>query len=165
MIEAKFFCGKGKVNMWRVAVAGKVTDGFMEAARKRLLETGVLLERYDPYLPEQDYDAILVFPDTDLSLSKYCCRILIIPDELISDGAIINDTSAQCVISYGLSPKNTVTLSSTNDGKNVVALQRDIMSLDGSLILRQEFTLDCDLQHYETMALASLIAISRVLEQ
>ncbi|MGI6577107.1 MAG: hypothetical protein ACOX1Q_03460 [Eubacteriales bacterium] len=151
--------------MWRVAIVGSVNDDFLNVAKKRLSDRNVYLEKFNVLLPNPDYDAILVFPDTDLSLNKYSCRILIIPDVLITDEAIIKNASALCVISYGLSPKNTVTLSSTNDHRNVVALQRDIISLDNSLILRQEFTLDCDLSHYETTALASLMAISGVLEQ
>lgn len=150
--------------MWRVAIAGSVNDDFFIAAGKRLSGADVRLEKFDPGQPGRVYDALLVFPDTDLSKTRYECRILIIPDESVSDEEFVRNASAQCVITYGLSPKNTVTLSSTKDSRNVVALQRDILSLDNSLVLRQEFALNSDLPHYETMALASLLAVSGVLE-
>ena len=100
------------------------------------------------------------FSGCNISAYKISSHILIVPDDVT-----IRDSSAQCVITYGLSPKNSVTLSSTDNNKYTLAIQRDIISLGGSIVLRQEFSLDSILSQYETMALASLLAISDLLEQ
>lgn len=146
--------------MWRVGIAGGFSDLFLEVAREQLRESNVLLECVNLKSSGTEYDALLVSQGADISAYKISNHILIVPDDVT-----IRDSSAQCVITYGLSPKNSVTLSSTDNNKYTLAIQRDIISLGGSIVLRQEFSLDSILSQYETMALASLLAISDLLEQ
>ena len=146
--------------MWRVAIAGSYSELFLSIAREHLRESSVILESILPHSSGAGFDALLVFPDTDISDYDLSCRILIVPDDVN-----VKNSSAQCVITYGFSPKNSITLSSMENNKYTLAIQRDIISLESTIVLRQEFSLGSILSQYETMALASLLVISEVLGQ
>ncbi len=142
--------------MWRIGVVGDFGESFLSAAQK-LFHGGELI--LDSFRGTGEYDAVLVLPDADLSDLQVNCRTMVIPE-----GTVIDNPQAKSVVSYGMSQRNTVTLSSTQDEDHVIALQRDVMTLDGELVLRQEFNFACGLPSYETLALASLLIITGVLE-
>jgi peroxiredoxin len=66
---------------------------------------------------------------------KEDCRILLMPD---SAGEVLRYFDADCVVSYGMSEKCSVTFSSISDDNAVVSLQRELPTLEGELLERQE---------------------------
>jgi hypothetical protein len=63
------------------------------------------------------------------------CKILLVPGTAINLTSIIK---AECVISYGMSKKDSVTLSSIGDGESVLTLQRELPTLAGKVLERQD---------------------------
>jgi len=142
--------------MWRIGVVGGFVESFLCAAQKLFYGRALNI---DSYRSSGEYDAVLVLPDADLSDLKVNCRTMVIPE-----GTVIDNPQAKSVVSYGMSQRNTVTLSSTQEEDHVIALQRDVLTIGGELVLRQEFNFACGLPPYETLALASLLIITGVLE-
>jgi hypothetical protein len=66
---------------------------------------------------------------------KGSCKILLVPGTAINLTTIIK---AECVISYGMSKKNSVTLSSIGEGESVLTLQRELPTLNGKVLERQD---------------------------
>ena len=66
------------------------------------------------------------------------CRTALLPD---SAGALARALLADRAVSYGLSARDTITLSSLEEEKICVCVQREIIRLDGGLVERQELIL------------------------
>ena len=69
------------------------------------------------------------------ALNPCRCRIAVLPGDKKLDCRYLQ---AGRVVTYGLSGKNTVTLSSIDENRLFLALQREIISLDGRRIEQQE---------------------------
>lgn len=65
-------------------------------------------------------------------------RLALIPGENV---ALARRVLAQSAVSYGLGGQNTLTLSSLEDGAVSLALQRELYTLSGALVDRQEWVL------------------------
>lgn len=65
--------------------------------------------------------------------TNIACRILLLPGD--ADAGIFD---AECIVTYGMSPKNTVTLSSISEESCVLALQRELLTINGDVLERQE---------------------------
>lgn len=63
------------------------------------------------------------------------CRLLLLPG---SEGALLQRCKAACVMSYGGSSKDSLTLSSLAAGQASLAIQRELPTLTGGSIERQE---------------------------
>jgi len=66
------------------------------------------------------------------------CRILLIPD---TAAKLLQFYEAESVVSYGLSEKSTITPSSISDSETVISVQRELPTIDGELLERQEIAL------------------------
>lgn len=66
------------------------------------------------------------------------CRTVLLPD---SAGMLTRSLLADRAVSYGLSGRDTITLSSLEEEKICVCVQREIIRLDGGLVERQELIL------------------------
>ncbi len=66
------------------------------------------------------------------------CRTVLLPD---SAGPLARSLLADRVVSYGLSPRDTITLSSLEGNHICVAVQRELIRLDGGVVERQELIL------------------------
>lgn len=66
------------------------------------------------------------------------CRIALIPG---SAGALARHLRAESAVSYGAAPKNTLTLSSLEKGHISIALQREVVTVTGQVVERQELLL------------------------
>jgi len=66
------------------------------------------------------------------------CRILLIPD---TAAGILHFYEADCVVSYGLSDKSTITPSSITEDETVISIQRELPTIDGDLLEQQEIAL------------------------
>ena len=82
------------------------------------------------------------------------CRTVLLPGEL--GGAPLRAASA---VSYGVSPRDSLTVSSRDDGGLWVALQRELVTVDGRIVERQEFPLALEPGEKELPALATAGAL------
>ena len=83
------------------------------------------------------------------------CRTVLLPGEL--GGAPLRAASA---VSYGVSPRDSLTISSREDGATLwVALQRELVTVDGRIVERQEFPLHLEPGERELSALAAAGAL------
>ena len=69
------------------------------------------------------------------------CRTALLPG---GRSALTRLLPAVTVLSYGASSRNTLTLSSLDESRASVAVQREFLSLDGRAVERQELVLPCD---------------------
>lgn len=65
-----------------------------------------------------------------------CCRALLVPGNV--PGQTIAGIRSKWVVSYGLSGKDSITMSSLEKNAAVLALQRELMTLQDEVIERQE---------------------------
>lgn len=66
------------------------------------------------------------------------CRMLLLPGGM---GPLARGLRPSCAVSYGTSPKDTLTLSSLEGEQICLALQREVITLDGYLVEEQEWVL------------------------
>lgn len=66
------------------------------------------------------------------------CRCLLLPGEA---GPLARQISAEYAVSYGTSPKDTLTFSSLEGDKIVLCLQRELVTLEGTVVEQQELAL------------------------
>ena len=85
------------------------------------------------------WDVLTVAPDPgQLPEGLPSCRVLLVPGQLCWLAGRIPSVWA---VSYGFSSRDTLTLSSLNETRLEAALQRELVTLTGSRIERQEFLL------------------------
>lgn len=83
-----------------------------------------------------DADIVVVSPSCRFRTefeSQLRCGILLTP------GGVPAFAKARCVVTYGMNPKDTLTLSSIGEDACVLALQRELVTADGGVLERQEF--------------------------
>lgn len=66
------------------------------------------------------------------------CRALLLPGEA---GPLARQVCAEYAVSYGTSPKDTLTFSSLEGERICLALQRELVTVEGSVVDRQELVL------------------------
>lgn len=66
---------------------------------------------------------------------------------------------AACLVTYGMSPKNTITLSSINEDYCVLALQRELVTVCGDVLERQEIKVKGGLRPELLLAVAGALLI------
>lgn len=71
-------------------------------------------------------------------LSAVDCRALLLPGAAAPRARGLR---CACAVSYGTSPKDTLTFSSLEGDRITVALQRELVALSGGVVGQQEFTL------------------------
>ena len=81
------------------------------------------------------------------------CRILLAP------GDSLPEIPAETVITYGLSPRDSLTLSSREGDTLWAALQRELVTVEGRVVERQEFPLALRPGEEELSALAAAGAL------
>ena len=91
----------------------------------------LLPDHLDICILESGYEKSNSFPQANT---------VIVPD--ICSVSTINQLNPKSVITYGLSCKNTVTVSSLIQSKLVISVQREIVSLEKKRIVEQEFSID-----------------------
>ena len=99
------------------------------------------------------YDAVIVSADSEIENLHVRGNILIVPS------GYTRKIEGRCVISYGMSERDTVTLSSLTEDNMVVALRRDIVGINGSVIPRQEFPFDWSMSAYNALPIASALIL------
>ncbi len=79
------------------------------------------------------------------------CRTVLLPGQT---GRAAGEMRAASAVSYGTSPKDTLTVSSREENRLWCALQRELVTVDGRVVERQEFPLELDRKDRELPALA-----------
>ena len=59
-------------------------------------------------------------------------------------GGLLEQIRAKSAVSYGLSPKDTITLSSRRGDRLWVAVQRELVRMDGTVLERQELSVELE---------------------
>lgn len=95
--------------------------------------------RLRPAAADLPPDLLVVSPDWRSDpLPALSCRILLIPGRLAERAGAI---SARWTVSYGGSPRDSLTFSSALENTLLLSLQREIVTLAGFRLERQEFPL------------------------
>jgi hypothetical protein len=90
------------------------------------------------------------------------CGILLLPGDLATGGQVSCDAEgfdAGCIITYGMSPKNTITLSSIGEESCVLAIQREFLTVRGDMMERQEMKVRGGLRPSSLLAVAGALLI------
>lgn len=66
------------------------------------------------------------------------CRLLLLPG---GRSTLVSRLRADCVMSYGTSQRDSLTLSSLEDHRLTLSIQRDLVTLTGGTVERQELSL------------------------
>ncbi len=104
----------------------------------------------------QPPDILVLSPDAVMTRrgqsAPVQCGILLLPGDADADSF-----DAGCVVTYGMSPKNTLTLSSIGEDTCVLALQRELLTANGAMLERQEFNINSGLQPDRLLAMAGAL--------
>lgn len=84
------------------------------------------------------------------------CRTVLLPGEI---GDRVRSLQAASAVSYGASPRDSITISSREGNLLWAALQRELVTVDGQVVERQEFPLELTPGTGELSALAAAGAL------
>lgn len=84
------------------------------------------------------------------------CRTVLLPGQA---GELLRTRQAASAVSYGPSPRDTLTLSSREGGHLWAALQRELVTVDGRVVEPQEFPLELEPGAASMSALAAAGAL------
>lgn len=123
-------------------IAGKIASGIKEYRGN----SGDLLIRSIRSLNDISTlktDVLVLSEDALISGRKahIGCTLLLLPGDPAAGGPVPGDTDffdTKCIVTYGMSPKNTITLSSISEDTCVLALQRELITTRGDVLERQE---------------------------
>jgi len=135
----------GMVHMYSIAIleeiGGKITDGIearLDFLTEGKAESFIITRSENPKIFRGRYDLIVITAEMAQNFSAWDleCSILFAPGQYAS--RVAGGVNTGCVVSYGMSGKDTVTISSINEDMAVLALQRELMTLDEKVLERQE---------------------------
>ena len=119
------------------ALAKEISRKFHAAAQPVLINCALSTSELCGTCPE----LLVVAPDFAVSeshaLPRVKCGILLLAG---GANAAIFDTS--CIVTYGMSPKNTLTVSSISGARLVISLQREVATVEGVVLERQELVVE-----------------------
>jgi hypothetical protein len=120
-------------------IGASIVKAIKKHARK--FDTSVLLSCADEYEYFHGVGADLLIispgakPDTRRTLRAKC---ILMPGDLLNSFKAVE---SDYVISYGMSPRDTITASSISDDGVQISLQRELVTLKGEVVERQELPL------------------------
>ena len=101
-----------------------------------------LVARFGPAVGAADRPGLLVVgPGVSALPESVACRTVLLPG---SCGAFLEHIQAKSAVSYGLSGRDTITLSSRQGDRLWVAVQRELVRLDGTVLERQELSVQVE---------------------
>lgn len=119
-------------------------EGIFEAVQHALLRRGEIAELLRGEHPADFTDGHLELLCISPSAVGWAgagaiqCQTLLLPG---AAGPLARGLRCACAVSYGTSPKDTLTFSSLEGDRICVALQRELVTLDGDVVEQQEFSL------------------------
>lgn len=137
-----------KVGVW------EGEDGFARAL-EGLLPGGTIVSRHPAAFSERTLELLLVSPGAAgwAGAGTVACRTVLLPGAAMSLARILRTERA---VSYGSAPRDTLTFSSLEEGHISIALQREVETITGRTVERQEFRLPLPqgVSPYHVLALA-----------
>lgn len=128
-----------RVGVWERYEGLKIALG--EALDRRGRRDVELLGAAHPAeLVGEDMDLLVVSPGATgwAGAAGLSCRLLLLPG---SAGVLTRGMQAEEAVSYGSGAKNTITLSSLEEGRICLAIQRELVTVAGRVVERQELVL------------------------
>lgn len=130
--------------MWQIGVWER-DEGLAERVSRLAQGRPALVRacRHPALLAGLKLDLLVVTPGASgwAGAGALSCRTALLPGGL---SALTRALPADTLISYGASGRNTLTLSSLDELRASVAVQREFVSLDGKAVDRQELILPWD---------------------
>ena len=126
--------------MWRIGV-WEQNEGLAELARDLAGDRAQVRGADHPgLLAGEEYDLLVVSPRAVgwAGAAALSCETVLLPG---AAGPFVRSLRAARAVSYGLNPRDTLTVSSLDGECICVALQRGIIRLDGSVVEEQEIVL------------------------
>lgn len=129
----------GNIGIWEKGEGvGRYVERFLSAAGR---ETGRLLRAEHPaQLAGVPLELLVIAPGAVgwAGAEALSCRMVLLPG---SAGPLAKAFQAVSAVSYGASPRDTITLSSLEGAQLCVAVQRELVTVDGGVVERQELVL------------------------
>ena len=117
-------------------------EGLEELARSLSVDAGSMVRAgsHPAVLAGEVMDLLVVSPTAVgwAGAAALYCKTALLPD---SAGPLARSLLAKRVVSYGLNPRDTITLSSLAENQVCVAVQRSLIRPDGGLVEEQELVL------------------------
>ena len=119
-----------------------------------------LVARFGPAVgADQRPGLLVVAPEVCVSMwGKLECETVLLPGSAAHQ---LGELRARSAVSYGLSGRDTITLSSAEGRRLWVAVQRDLVRLDGTVLERQEVSIHIPegADELQTLALAGAMLL------
>ncbi len=138
-------------------ITGKIADAYMPGSqsagfvRVRRVISQDALEGNTTDILVFAPDCIISRHDAPLTIR---CGILLLPGDAVAD-----DFEAGCVVTYGMSPKNSITFSSIGEETCVLALQRELLTINGDVLERQELKIRSEMKPDRLLAVAGALLL------
>lgn len=117
-------------------------EGLFEAVRRRMPPEAARLSagRHPAELAGEALDLLVIAPGATgwAGAGAVECRTVLLPG---SAGPLARALRTGQAVSYGTSPKDTLTFSSLEGSQICLALQRELVSLEGTVVEQQELVL------------------------
>ena len=120
-------------------------EGLCEALGENLRKSGLarpalFCGRHPAELAGADLDLLVVSPGATgwAGAASVSCRLVLLPG---SAGPLARGMHVEGAVSYGTGPKDTITLSSLEGDKICLAIQRELVTVEGGVVERQELVL------------------------
>jgi hypothetical protein len=117
-------------------IAAAIARVFKKNSGKNNISVLILSSDRYAFFKACEFDLLVISPNARLTektdLNSGC---ILIPGTLLDS---LNSAGADYAITYGMSPRDTVTASSISDGGIVVTLQRELVTLSGEILERQD---------------------------
>ena len=96
--------------------------------------------RHPAELAGENLDLLVVSPNATgwAGAASVTCRIVLLPG---GAGPMARGMRVESAVSYGAGPQNTITLSSLEGDKICLAIQRELVTVEGCVVDRQELVL------------------------
>ena len=130
--------------MFSLAVLEREDEKLAEAITRLMKmnakkhNASVLISHSDKFelLNAPDIDLLIISPNTRFSeKTALNAKCILLPGTLLDN---LNGVESEYVITYGMSPRDTVTASSISDDGIVITLQRELVTLSGEVLERQD---------------------------
>ena len=111
-----------------------------DVKKSALARPALLSGRHPAELAGESLDLLVVSPGATgwAGAASVTCRLLLLPG---SAGPLARGMQVEGAVSYGTGPKNTITLSSLEGDRICLAIQRELVTVEGGVVERQELVL------------------------
>lgn len=128
-----------RVGIWErgEGLCERLEDDLTRAGLERPL---LLRGRHPAELAGESLDLLVVSPRALgwAGAASVTCRLLLLPG---GAGPLVRGMKVEGAVSYGAGGRNTITLSSLEGGRICLAVQRELVTVEGGVVERQELVL------------------------